>query len=171
MFLTLIGAASAGVSLSAQPIPDKPLQPLALLVGKWTAIPGGADSGSAGAVQFSYDAGGSVLVGRARNGLTGPWTEMMVVYAEGNGGGVRAESFEPGRPPIHYRLAAAETDMVQFVGEAGDYRLTYRKSAGSRLEYVLESARPDRPGSFRVEASGTLAQTALVRPLAQPGPR
>jgi hypothetical protein len=158
LIATILVAGAA--ALQAQPAPAKPLKPLSILVGEWIENPG-----KGGMVRFAFEAGGSVLVGRARATRTGPWSELIVVYADGLEGEVRADSFEGTRPPIHYKLVIAEAGVIQF--QAKDYRLTYRKTGVGRLQYLLEAAKPDQPGGYSVEASGTLTVGTLVRPLSK----
>ena len=144
----------------AQTAVNPGLEPLRMLTGAWST------NHSNDGVEFRYDLGGQVIIGRAKPDVAGAnWSEMIVVYTEGIGHEVKADSFDSREQVIHYQLAAANGKMVQFISPK--FRLTYEKSGPAELSWSLETARPERPGEYTVRSSGFLERVMTVRPLSE----
>ena len=137
------------------------LDPFKILLGKWT-------EGEA-TVDFYYDVGGQVVIGRARTSPSpGPPRELIVIYSEGAENQVRADSFDVDRQVIHYRLESSDANNIHLVSDASGRHLIYQKLDFNHLLYRFQTSPPGQPNALTTTAKGMLTRAAgLVRPLSE----
>jgi len=152
----LYAAASLAVSAPAvaAPAPLSPaMQPLAFLVGRWTAKAGQAENGTRAKGVFAIEpaAGGAALLRRDRTDLSTPdgkpsgsFEQVMLIYPEG--GALHADYFD-GTHAIHYVSAAVDPGRSVSFDTAPTpgpprFRLTYRAVTPTLLAVRFEMAPP-----------------------------
>lgn len=145
------------------------LQPLAFLVGSWTAGQGKAPEtgGTAkGRSAFSIEAGGAALLRRDHTSLTGPdgkraggMDQVMLIYPEA--GALKAD-YSDGSHVIHYTSAEVtpgRSVVFRSAPQPGapSFRLTYTAMPSDVLAVKFEMAAPGAT-TFKPVAEGQMSR-------------
>ena len=134
---------------------------LEFLVGDWQGEGTGIPGQGGGEFSFRWDLDRKVLVRTSSTDY--PATkdrpafthrDLMVVYRNTGGGGLRAIYYDNEEHVIDYTVAAAQgSGIVQFVNER--FRLTYTKTSDSSVSIRFEIASWGGPASFSTYLEGT----------------
>jgi hypothetical protein len=134
--------------------------PLRFLLGYWVGEGGGASDQGSGWFTFTTEVQGQLMV--SRNHAEYPadadrpavvHDDLMIIYRDPAGAGVRAVYFDNEGHAIHYSVAVVEpTGAIQFdsAGSAAQpgYRLTYIPTSPDTLRLTFEIAPPAPSPTF-----------------------
>jgi hypothetical protein len=166
----ILGAAAALLAQGTAPQAAKPLDPwgkLAFLLGDWVGIGTGAPGEAVGGSAFAFALDKSVLVrtnwakyppkAGEKTGLS--HEDLLYIYPEGAGGGLRAIYFDNEKHVISYIVSfPAKVDAVTFESDPAQkgprYRMTYELAADKTLKNAFFIAMPGQ--DFKPYTEGTL---------------
>jgi hypothetical protein len=146
---------AGGPALAAAP---KELEPLAFLVGVWSASGGGKPGEGAGSATFSRRLGDRVIVRESYAEYPATSTapasrhdDLMIIHA-GEGASVTADYYDNEGHTIHYAVTVATPGEALFVSEvvggAPRFRLSYKLGADGVLSGEFAIAPPGKPEAF-----------------------
>lgn len=146
--------------------------PFSFLLGEWVGEGGGGPGQGTGAFWFHVELEGKILVRRNRTDFpatkdrpASTHEDLMVVYKDPAGGGLRAVYFDNEGHVIHYAVGLLEDpSSVQFVSDAAPsaprFRLTYRKTGSDTVRVTFAIAPAGKPESFSVYLEGSARRKA-----------
>jgi hypothetical protein len=149
--------------LAAQPAaPHPPLERVGFLLGVWTSDTETELGHATAESTFALELDGRILTRRGSTRYTSGKSagtqhdDLLIVYPEGPGGGLKAIYFDAEGHVIHYTVTVPEADTAVFDSDPARpgprYRLTH-KVAGRRMETRFEVAGLGRTG-YQTYVSG-----------------
>jgi hypothetical protein len=133
--------------------------PLRFLLGYWVGEGEGASEQGSGWFTFTPEVQGQLMVRRNHAeypaGADRPAVvhdDLMIIYRDPAGAGLRADYFDNEGHAIHYSVAIVEASTIQ-LHSAGSterlgYRLTYTPTGPDRLRLTFEIAPPSPSPTF-----------------------
>ena len=170
--LQLSFALAVAPVMAQQAKSDSGWDPFSFLLGEWVGEGGGGPGQGTGAFSFHIELGGKLLIRRNRTDfpatkdrLASTHEDLMIVYRDPTGSGLRAVYFDNEGHVIHYAAGFLEDrSSVQFVSDASPsaprFRLTYRKTGSDTVRATFEIAPAGKPESFSSYLEGSARRKA-----------
>ena len=136
----------------------KQLEPLAFLLGEWTAVKGGSPGGALGSAVFSLDLQGRVMIRKSYaeypatdKAPASRHDDLMIIYA-GDNGAIGADYYDNEGHVIRYSVAVNAPGDVTFtsaiVPGTPRFRLSYGLGVNGILKGEFAIAPPGSPEAF-----------------------
>jgi hypothetical protein len=157
VIITGLAALALSVSYASAAEPAE-LQPLAFLIGEWTASGAGQPGTAAGAATFSRALQDRVIVRKsyaeypaAAGKPASRHDDMMIIYA--GSGGLRADYYDNEGHTIRYAVQAPAAGEAVLLSDASSaeprFRLSYKLEADGVLKGEFAIAPPGAPEAFK----------------------